>query len=47
MDFIGEYGSTIFAAALGTVVGGIALGVILHYGQDLPLVEQAHNGFGG
>jgi len=47
MDLLGEYGPNIMASAVGVVVGGIALGVILYYAQDLPLFEQAHNGFGG
>lgn len=47
MDFLEEYGSTIFAVSVGTVIGGIILGVALYYGDDMPVLEQAHKGFGG
>ena len=47
MEFLEEYGSTIAAVSVGTVVGGIALGLLLYYFDDAPVLEQAHKGFGG
>ena len=47
MNFIEDYGSTVLAAAIGTLIGGVALGVALYYGEDkdIPILKTAADGF--
>ncbi len=49
MELIEEYGPTVAAASVGVVIGGMALGLILYWGdkRGIGFLENVRDGFGG
>lgn len=49
MDFIKDYGPDVAVTIVGVLIGGIALGAVLYYGDrnDVGFLKTAHRGLGG